>query len=439
MVLRRMVPSLSSFLIIIAFAVALAQQSARKIAKIEVVGLVRLSVDEAIATSGLKIGAPFSIAELDAAGQKLVDSGLFAKVGYRTISKGNQVTIVFQVEETKGGLSAVVFDNFVWFTKDELSAAIKREVPSFAGTAADAGRMTDDIKRALQKLLEEQHIGGIVEYAPELAGLNSNRQEHVYSVAGVPIPICSFHFPGAANVSEEKLVWSSKQLTEENYSQKSAIAFARYTLFPIYREAGQLRAKFAQPITKLAAAANCKGGVELSIPVEEGPIFLWDKAEWTGNETLAPPELDAALGMKNGDLANGVRIDKGLLQVGRRYGRTGHLDVSLAEQPAFDDAASRVSYRIAVKEGPQYRMGKLIIKGLTAEDATSLKQKWQLKSGEVFDSSYFERFLKTDAREEIQRIIAAWQASGKVPPQIGNETIPNRQTLTADVTIEFKN
>ena len=438
MVLRRIVPSSPLFLIIIAFAVALAQQSARKIVKIEVVGLVRLSVAEAIATSGLKVGTMFSVTELDAAGQKLVDSGLFAKVGYRTTSKGNLVKIVFQVEENKGGQSPVIFDNFVWFTKDELITAIKHEVPSFDGTAADAGRMTDDIKRALQNLLEEQHLGGIVEYAPELAGLNSNRQEHVYSVSGVPIPICSLHFPGAANVSEKKLVWSSKQLTEENYSQKSAIAFARYTLFPIYREAGQLRAQFAQPITKLAASANCKDGVELSIPVEEGPIFLWEKAEWTGNETLAAPELDAALGMKNGDLANGVKIDKGLFQVGRRYGNTGHLDVSLAEQPVFDEAASRVSYKIVVKEGPQYRMGKLIIKGLSEADAQSLQQKWQLKSGEVFDSSYFERFLKTDARDEIQKIIAARQAAGKAQPQIGNETNPNRQTLTADVTIEFK-
>ena len=134
MVFRRVVPISSVFLTIIAVTLALAQQPARRVAKIEVEGLERLSAAEVIATSGLKTGGQLSVAELDAAGQKLVDSGLFTKVGYRTTSKGNQVTVIFQVKERSGGQSPVVFDNFVWFTDDELIATIKRQVPSFAGT-----------------------------------------------------------------------------------------------------------------------------------------------------------------------------------------------------------------------------------------------------------------------------------------------------------------
>ena len=435
MVLRRAVPLFSAILIIIAFAVALAQQPGRRIAKIEVEGLERLSADEVIATSGLKTGGLFSVEELDAAGQRLVDSGLFAKVGYRTTTKGNQLTVVFQVVEAKGGQSAVIFDNFVWFTNDELIAAIKREVPSFTGTAPNAGHMTDDIKRALEKLLSEHQIAGTVDYAPWLAG---GKQEHLFSVTGIPIPICTLHFPGARNISEAKLVKSSKQLTDADYSQKSAIAFSTFVLFPIYREAGQLRANFAQPVAKLEASANCKGGVEVSIPVEEGPIYLWDRAEWTGNQALSPRELDEALAMKSGEVANGVKIDKRLLEVGRSYGRIGRLDLSLKAQPEFDDKASRVVYKIAVTEGPQYRMGTLRIKGLNEAEAISLERKWKLKSGEIFDTSYFERFFKTDVTEEMQKLIAARRASGKGPPDIKEDITPNRQTLTADVTIEFK-
>jgi len=435
-VVSRIISLLSVFLVIISFAVALAQQPSRKIAKIEIEGLARLSADEVIATSGLKTGAPFSLEELDAAGQRLVDSGLFAKVGYRTSTKGNLMTVVFQVEEAKGGQSPVVFDNFVWFTNDQLTAAIKREVPSFDGTAPDSGNMTDRITLALQNLLKEHQIGGTVEYAPEQRG---NKQEHLFSVSGVPIPICKLHFPGAKNVSEEKLVKSSKQLADADFSLKSAIAFTDLILFPIYREVGQLRAKFAEPISKFEGAGNCKGGVDLSIPVNEGPIYLWDKALWIGNEAWSPGELDAALDMKPGEIANGVKFDKGLREVGKRYGQTGHLDLRVAAQPEFDDTASRVTFKIVVKEGPQYRVGKLTIKGLSEVDSKSLEQRWKLKSGEVFNNSYFDRFFKTDAREEMQRIILARQVQRKGPPQIANEVTPNKQTLTADVTLEFKN
>jgi outer membrane protein assembly factor BamA len=437
--IHRLIPLSTVFVVIIAGAVTLAQQPNRRIGKIEVEGLEKLTADEVIATTGLKTGAEFLIPKLDAAGQKLADSGLFAKVGYRTSTKGNLVTIVFQVEESKSGKSPVVFDNFVWFTNDQLNAAIKREVPSFDGTASDSGNMTDSISRALQNLLKENHIEGTVEYAPEQNKLNGNKQEHLFSVSGVPIPICKLHFPGAKNVSEEKLVLASKQLTDADYSLKSAIAFGNFVLFPIYREAGQLRARFATPVSKYEGADNCKGGVELSIPVEEGPVYRWNKPEWSGNEVLSPAELDAALSMKPDEIANGVKFDKGLIEVVKKYSHTGHLNVGFDPRPEFDDAASRVTYKTAVKEGPQYRMGKFTVKGLSPEDAKSLEAKWKLESGAVFDSSYSNRFFSTDAREEFQRIFSARKAQGKGPPQSRFHVVPNRQTLTADVVLEFKN
>lgn len=437
MVFRRVVPISSVFLTIIAVNVALAQQPVRRVTKIEVEGLEHLSADEVIATSGLKTGGALSVADLDDAGQKLVDSGLFTKVAYRTTSKGNQVTVTFQVKERGGGQSPVVFDNFVWFTDEELIAAIKRQVASFNGTASDAGNMSENIKHALESLLKEHHINGTVDYGAEQAGLNSDKQEHVFSVSGVPIPICSLHFPGANNVPEEKLVIRSRQLTDDNYSLKSAIAYSTFALLPIYREAGQLRARFAKPITKLNRSEKCHGGVELTIPVEEGPIYLWEKTEWTGNETSSASDLDAALGMKKGDVANSVKIEKGILQVSRRYGHTGHLDVKVSAEPQLNDSTNRLSYRMVVKEGPQYKMGKLTIKGLEEDDANSLEQRWKLRNGEVFDTSYADRFFRIDAREQMEKIMAARQAQRKGPPEI--KFTPNQLNLNADVIIEFKN
>lgn len=437
MVFRRVVPISSVFLTIIAVNLVLAQQPVRRVTKIEVEGLEHLSADEVIATSGLKTGGALSVAELDDAGQKLVDSGLFTKVAYRTTSKGNQVTVIFQVKERGGGQSPVVFDNFVWFTDEELIAAIKRQVPSFNGTASDAGNMSENIKHALESLLKEHHINGTVDYGAEQAGLNSDKQEHVFSVSGVPIPICSLHFPGANNVPEEKLVMTSRQLTNDNYSLKSAIAYSTFALLPIYREAGQLRARFAKPVARLDPSEKCHGGVELTIPVEEGPIYLWEKTEWSGNETLSANDLDAALGMKKGDVANSVKIDKGIFEVGRRYGHTGHLDVKVSAEPQLNDSTNRLSYRIVVQEGPQYKMGKLTIKGLEEEDANSLEQRWKLRNGEVFDTSYADRFFRIDAREQMEKIMAARQAQRKGPPEI--KFTPNQLNLNADVIIEFKN
>ena len=76
--------------------------------------------------------------------------------------------------------------------------------------------------------------------------------------------------------------------------------FAASNLLPLYREVGQLKATFSPPLAKPEATANCKSGVELTIPVDEGYIYKWTKAEWTGNQALTAQELDALLGMRAG-------------------------------------------------------------------------------------------------------------------------------------------
>src|SRR5262245_31736564 len=95
-------------------SVANAQQTF-KIAKIDFEGLNRFSAEEALATAGLKIGDVFEESATDAAAQRLIDSGLFKNVGYKTTTVKDQLTITFRVEEAKVTNSRVVFDNFIWF------------------------------------------------------------------------------------------------------------------------------------------------------------------------------------------------------------------------------------------------------------------------------------------------------------------------------------
>ena len=80
-------------------------QAARKIARIETEGLQALSRENVIAMTELKVGDPFSVGAVDAAAQRLIDSGLFKNVGYRTRTTGAAVTITFQLEELKSNSS----------------------------------------------------------------------------------------------------------------------------------------------------------------------------------------------------------------------------------------------------------------------------------------------------------------------------------------------
>ena len=425
-----MIPNSLRLLSIILLTSAIFAQTGQKIDKIEAEGLQTVNTETVIATSGLKVGDPFSAEATDAAAERLVSSGLFKKVGYRTHYIGTSVTITFQLEELKGKWSPVAFDNFIWFPDEDLAAAIKREVPTFNGSAPDAGDTPEAIKKVLQNLLAERKLPGQVEY-------NLTEHEHMFRVEGVPMKICTLHFPGAQSVSEEKLIQATRSSMDQEYSRQSATTFPKYGLYPIYRELGHLRASFGVPEAKPDTKAGCEG-VDLTIPVNEGPKYKWAKAEWSGIQVLTAQELDDALGMKPGEVANGKKFDKGLTEVQKAYGKHGHIQTGMNPAPEFDDATPQVKFKIAVNEGPQYRMGTVEFKGFSIGDAATLAKKWGLKSGEVYDQTYTGRFFRDEAREITTQIANDRRAQGKPLPNFDTREVPNRQTLIVNLTIELK-
>jgi outer membrane protein assembly factor BamA len=409
-----------------------AQQPAT-LRRIEFVGLKRLTAQQALDASGLKAGDSVTREAIDAAAEKLMQSGLFKKLGYKVHTANNETTLIFEVEEASRNLP-VVFENFVWFREDEIARAIRQDVPFFDGTAPEAGTTTDKIAAVLQRLLSQKGISGRVEHMPYSG---NGRQEILFTVEGVKIPVCSLHFQGAAAISEADLIKASQSLLKSDYSRKNAGVFADYTLFPLYRHLGHLRAQFQPPTAVVEESpSQCAGGVAVTIAVDEGVVYSWEAAEWSGNQALTNEDLAVALGMKAGEVADGLKLDKGLKDVRKAYGHRGYMAAGVKESVEFDDSTRRVSYRIGVTEGPRYFMGKLIITGLSPEDAEQLKAKWTLGSNAVFDESYIDDFRQTGLREFTNGLMQRSHSSSRAKVEV--ETRPDAQSKTVDVIISFK-
>jgi len=176
-------------------------------------------------------------------------------------------------------------------------------------------------------------------------------------------------------------------------------------------------------------------GVTVTVPVDEGIVYSWAKSDWNGNQSLSAPELSAALGMKTGEIADGSKIDAGLKEVRKAFARKGHIDARVRESSQFDDSAHWVSYQFSITEGPQYRMGTLVINGLAPDLTQNLKESWTLQSGAVFDESYVEDFrlnaMPKFIGTQMQRSLAFHATAQTV-------TRPDAQKLTVDVIITFK-
>jgi len=426
------IASALSLLILLAIApLVVYGQPGGRLERIEFVGLKKLTSAQVIALSGLKIGQPVDRASFDAAATKLLDSGLFRKLAYHARGSKNGTTLTFEVEESAVSLP-VVFENFVWFTDEELAEAIRKDVLFFNGTAPATGDTTEKIAASLKRLLASRNITAQVEYLPYVT---KEKQELVFTVKGTRIPICSLHFPGASAIAETDLVKASRELLNTEYSRKDVATFAPIKLLPLYRHLGRLRAEFQTPTVSLESTAQCSGGVGVTIPVQEGITYRWLKSVWEGNEKLTVEDLATALGMNPGDVADGTRIDSGLKNVAKAYAKRGYMNATVKESVEFDDASSTVTYGFNINEGPRYFMGSLIVNGLPAADADELKAKWTLGANAVFDEAYVEEFRTTSLREFM---MALGQRSRGPRMKVEVEIRPNAQKQTVDVVLSFR-
>src|SRR5213595_881083 len=74
---------------------AMAQQR-QTLGRLEFVGLKRMTGDQVVTMSGLKVGQVIDASILDAAAGELLKTGLFRKLSYRVHTAGNQTVVTFQ-------------------------------------------------------------------------------------------------------------------------------------------------------------------------------------------------------------------------------------------------------------------------------------------------------------------------------------------------------
>jgi outer membrane protein assembly factor BamA len=420
--------ALAGFFLFIAATVAGAQPAppvSWKLDKVEAPAVRRFTPEQVLTMSGLQLGQTVGLDAVDAAMARLSATGYFTSVGYRYKYVGDKLTVIFNLEEAKWN-APVVFDNFVWFSDDELTNAVRQAVPNFDGTAPTSGGTAERITAALEGLLKEKKIEGHVDYQPAYAQ-GSDNMAHVFSVKDVSIPICAVSFSGAAAVSESDLIKKSKGLIKADYSRSYVADFVKDNLVPVYRERGYLKVRFGDAQAR-PETSDCKNGVHVTLAVTEGAVYAWDKVEWSGNSAFANPMLDDRLSMEKGEVANGLKIDEGFKTIKTDYGKKGYILSKLNLAPNFDEANHRVGYRVVIDEGAQYHMGSLSFTGLSESHATRLRRAWTLREGAVYNASYLDEYMRVWLPPE-EPLRAKLQ---NIPVKL------DRQRLVVDVNFSFK-
>ncbi len=355
-------------------------------------GMKTLSEAQVVALCKLAPGTQVARADLQAAADQLIHTGLFAKVNYNFQTRTDGVVVTFHVEESPR--VPVYFDNIPWFSDAELGDAIRKTLPFFDGTLPAGGSVVDQTASAVNEFLTAHGLSVAIEHQTQPNPLGDGSVQ-AFQIAGAALHIAKLEFSDPALASSRVIQQHLSEILGKPYSRLAIELFLAEAVRPVYLRQGFLRAKLGPPEVRLTGNPNRKlpEQIPVYVPVVPGPLYHWKGAQWSGNSALSIFTLSGALGLQAGDVADGMAIEAGWDRVREEYGHRGYLEAQADPQPSYDDQAHTVSYTVKIQEGAQYRFGEMVLTGISLNGERRLRETWPIPPGEIFDKTKFEEYL----------------------------------------------
>jgi len=411
--------------------------AATKLIALKATGTARYTDKEILAASGLQLGQNAADSDFKEAVRHLGDSGLFSDIVYSYSSSGAGVKLEVQLADIdKSKLVPAQFENFVWFTDDELRTAVERRVPLFKQFLPLTGNLPDELSEALQAILTEKQFPGRVNYLRKAEESSGALSAIVYRVEEVSIRIRGFEFPGASPEQAALLTTAAHRVTGAEYARSSLAAVAKLDLLPVYLRHGYLKAAFGpsearvvpQPPPTTDAQAPNELLVDAIVPVAPGKAYSTTGVDWKGNSAITSGELAPIVHMPPGQPADAVRFLRDIENVDKLYRSRGYMAIEIKPEAQLDDEKSTVHYDLNVVEGDLYKMGELEILGLDTQATARMRAAWTLREGQPYNADYPKKFLE-DTRQIVPR---------GVPWNITVHESLDAKEKTVDVEIRFK-
>src|SRR5205807_6502135 len=214
--------------------------------RILVRGSQRYSEADLVRATGLIVNSQVTVDDLKSAAGRLGNSGLFTSVQYlyKPAIGSDGIEADFDLVDAKQFLPAS-YENFVWFTPQELQAALHNAMPLYNGILPTSGSMPDDVVAALSKLLASHNLPSEVSYILQ-AEIGKPPKAFLFKVENANLKIQDTSFSGAGHLDPGLLRQAVAPLKNTEYLYSHIESFLYYRVNPLYLQRGYLKAAVAE-------------------------------------------------------------------------------------------------------------------------------------------------------------------------------------------------
>jgi outer membrane protein assembly factor BamA len=364
--------------------------TAYQLIAVKITGSERYKPEDIVAAAGMQIGQTVHEDDFRAAVRVLGDSGAFSDVAFSFDFSAKGTKGAFQVKDSPDFVPAR-FENFVWFSDQDLASSLHARVPLFHGELPIRGNLADQVSLALQAMLIEQKVEGRADYI-RVNAEGGPTQAFDFSVTGRPITIRDVKFEGADPGLLPMLQTAARKLQGKEYSRTAIRTQAEKTFLRFYLQRGYLKATLGEPEPSVVKGDPEQTTVDVVFHPSPGTQYKLAELTLSGNKIITTDVLRKLMHAPIGEPVNEIEMEEDLTSLQHLYGTRGYMAADVKSHQEVDDKAFSVKYVLTIKEGDVYTMGELDIHGLDSPTTSRLQTAWALRTGDTYNSDYPRQF-----------------------------------------------
>jgi len=350
--------------------------------EIRIEGAKTYAPADILATAGLKQGAAVSVKEIEAAMQRLADTGLFSDARYAANSQ--TLTLTLTPIDGKQTLPAR-YANFVWWRTEELTPLVHARVPLFNGTLPLNGGLTDSVKQALVALLAEKGITASVDAMSSRVGGPAT----ALTISSPEIKVGEVRLDGASAAGAAEIAKVRAKLSGEDFDEVSTRAALINESEQIYRDDGYLDIAIDPgPHSAPRADGPSRFLIDLSATVRGDELYHVASAEIHAVPPVSSGDLQKLLQIKAGDPASAYELRTAEARVTSVYRTHGYLHADVHLDAAKDQAAHRIGYTLTPVPGDLYHVASVQTSGFTPDQQAEFERTFRVETNAIFDSNF---------------------------------------------------
>jgi outer membrane protein assembly factor BamA len=377
------------------------------------------------AASGLKPGDKVNNDTLQQSAQRLSDTGAFGDLQITFDGPATAISIIFKVTPLDPSHQlTVAFDNFIWFTPQELEAGLHTRVPLFASVMPESGNLQDAVQNALADMLKQKGVTATISHTVFEPSANHPTRIVAYRVTTPNIHLRAIKLSGVSPEFAGPVQQIAGKMAGAAFNEGPEKSTTAEVLLGPYLKAGYLNAQLTGRTLTPTTSSPDLINVDLTATVDAGPTFHIGTVTWAGSSQISSEAFAAASPLHTGEPANPAALAKAADLLAAAYRKQGYADVIVTSKPSLDTATGTVSYTFSVVPGEIYRIRTLTPLNLTPAQQSDFNRAWTLKPGDVFDSEYITNFLtRNTSLRSFEGYFATYKATRDPEARLADVTV----------------